>query len=129
MNRKQVFAAAALVLAGSAAFAQGEIELQHFGANQQSTTTREAVRNEVVRTRASGQTQASAEASKPQLKTVGAIRADMHATVKQGFADGSLTRPSEAYPFAGTDMASTRTREEVRAEAIAAKAARVQAGH
>lgn len=150
MNTKQAITAAVITLMGSAAFAQGEIELQHFGANQASTVSRAEVlraqgsgelstpleaqhfgasqqsTTRVVRARASGQTQASAQAN-------GATRAEVRAAVQQGLADGSLMRPSEAYPFASTDMASTRTREEVRAEAIAAtqaaKAARVQAGH
>jgi hypothetical protein len=156
MNTKQAITAAVITLMGSAAFAQSGDDLQHFGANQASNVSRAEVRADVLRAqgsgelatplelqhfgasqqsttrfaraRAPGQTQASAQAN-----AVGATRAEVRAAVQQGLADGSLMRSSEAYPFADTNMASTRTREEVRAEAIAAtqagKAARVQAGH
>ncbi len=103
MNHKQAIAAALLVFTGSAVFAQAE--LQHFGAPQQaaSTTTREAVRAEVLRARAAGEALVPSEADVAGL-----------------------------FPKV-TPGAVVRTRAEVRAEAIAAtraaQTARVQAGH
>lgn len=138
MNRKQAIAAALLVLTGSAAFAQAE--LQHFGAPQAaaSSTTREAVRAEVLRARAAGETLAPAEADVaglfPKAATKGQAsqltRADVRAEVLKAQADGSLARLRELDIVGEKPVASVRTREEVRNEAIAAtRAPRVQAGH
>jgi len=122
MNRKHAFAAAVIALASSAAFAQMEVELQHFGATQPeagTTTTRAAVAGLFTKA-------ATAKAS-------GLTRAEVRAEVLKAQADGSLARPADLAVFDNYPVASVRTREEVRAEAIAAtkagKAARVQAGH
>ncbi len=146
MNRKQAIAAAVIALAGSAAFAQTELELQHFGSSQPAAssvaTTRAAVRGEVLRARAAGETPSPTEAdtaalipkaakAQPQAST--RTRAEVRAEVLKAQADGSLARQAELDVLSDYPVASVRTREEVRAEAIAAtraaKAARVQAGH
>lgn len=141
MNRKTLIALA-LVATGSAAFAQsGELDLQHFGATQPSTTTRAAVRAEVIKARANGENLVPAEADvaglfqkAPAASTV--TRADRRAEVLQARKDGTLDRLSMSEVDVGaTPVVSTRTREEVRKEAIAAtrsgQAARggVGAGH
>ncbi len=142
MNRKQAIAAALLVFTGSAVFAQAE--LQHVGAPQPaaSTTTREAVRAEVLRARAAGETLVPAEADVAALFPKAAAkgqasqltRAEVRAEMLKARADGSLARLRELDVIGGNNnVVSVRTREEVRAEAIAAtragQAARVQAGH
>ena len=134
MNRKQVIAAAALVLTGTAVFAQTEVELQNFGAAQPSVTTRAAVKNEVLRAHAAGQALAPAEVDVaglfPKAQASGATRAAVRAEVLKARADGTLARQAELDTNVGATVASVRSREEVRAEAIAAmRAARVQAGH
>ena len=136
MNSKQVIVAAAFALVGSAGFAQ-TLQLQHFGENQTPTTTREAVRNEVIRSRANGQALVPSEvdvaALLPKAPVGGVTRAEVRAEVLKARADGSLARQQELDIAGGSVVASTRTREEVRAEAIAqtraGQAARVQAGH
>lgn len=137
MNRKHLIALA-LAAAGSAAFAQSEIDLQHFGASQPSTTTRAAVRAEVIKARANGENLVPSEADvagifqkAPAASDV--TRAQRRAEVLQARKDGTLDRLSEI-DVNTTPFASTRTREEVRKEAVAAtrngQASRsVQAGH
>ncbi|MBC7956432.1 MAG: DUF4148 domain-containing protein [Cytophagales bacterium] len=144
MNTKHLVAAAALALVGSASFAQTEAELQHFGSTQPSVTTRATVRNEVIQARAKGEALVPVEAdvaglfnNKPQA--TGVTRAEVRTAVLKARADGSLDRLRELDAVggiggsSGNAVASTRTRDEVRAEAIAAtragQAARVQAGH
>jgi hypothetical protein len=142
MNRKQALTALALVVAGSAAFAQTEVELQHFGAPQASTTTRAAVRAEVIKARANGETLNATEADvagvfqkapAPAAQAASTVtRAQRRAEVLAAQADGSLNRPAEIGVFTDRAVASTKTRDEVRQEAIAATRsgqARVQAGH
>jgi hypothetical protein len=138
MNRKQAIAAALLVLTGSAAFAQAEAELQHFGASQPATTTREAVRAEVLRARSTGELLVPAEVDVASLFPKAAAkgqatqltRADVRAEVLKAQADGSLGRLRELDILNDTAVASVRSREEVRNEAIAAtRAPRVQAGY
>ncbi|MBX3621418.1 MAG: DUF4148 domain-containing protein [Rhizobacter sp.] len=136
MNRKQTLTALALLVAGTAAFAQSEAELQYFGSSQPSTTTRAAVRAEVLKARADGQALVPAEVDVarvlPKAQASGKTREQVRAEVAKARADGSLTRLSELDAYDNT-VASTRTRDEVRKEAIAAtragQAARVQAGH
>lgn len=124
MNRKQAIAAAVIALAGSAAFAQTEVELQHFGAAQPSVSTsaRAAAKPAPV----------EADVAAPKAAK-GLTRAEVRAEVLKAGADGSLTRPADVNATGGNTLASVRTREEVRAEAIAdaraAKAGRVQAGY
>ena len=140
MNRKQAIAAAVLVLSGTTVFAQSaEADLQYFGVSQPaaSTTTRQAVRAEVLRARAAGETLVPAEAdvaglfpkaaAKGQASNV--TRAEVRAEVLKAQADGSLARARELDIVGEKAVASVRTREEVRNEAIAAsRAPRVQAG-
>jgi hypothetical protein len=138
MNRKHVIALA-LAAAGSAAFAQsGELDLQHFGASQPSATTRAAVRAEVIKARANGETLVPREAdvaglfqNAPAASSV--TRAQRRAEVLQARSEGALERPSEVDVNA-VPVASTRSRDDVRKEAIAAtrsgqSARGVQAGH
>lgn len=139
MNRKHVIALA-LAAVGSTAFAQStELDLQHFGASQPSTVTRAAVRAEVIKARANGENLVPAEADvaglfqkAPAASTV--TRADRRAEVLQARQDGTLQRLNEV-DVGATPVASTRSRDEVRKEAIAAtragQAARgaVGAGH
>lgn len=141
MNRKQAIAAAVLVLSGTTVFAQSaEADLQYFGVSQPaaSTTTRQAVRAEVLRARAAGETLVPAEADVAGLFPKAAAkgqpsqltRAEVRAEVLKAQADGSLARARELDIVGEKAVASVRTREEVRNEAIAAtRAARVQAGH
>lgn len=135
MNRKHALALAFAAF-GSAAFAQsGELDLQHFGATQPSTTTRAAVRAEVIKARANGENLVPHEADiagvfqkAPAASTV--TRAQRRAEVLQARSEGAFDRPAEV-DVSATPVASTRTREEVRKEAIAAmrNARGVQAGH
>lgn len=126
MNRKHALALA-LVLSGSAAFAQsGELDLQHFGATQPSTVTRAAVRAEVIKARANGENLVPNEADvaglfqkAPAASTV--TRADRRAEVLQARKDGTLDRLSRSEVDVGsTPVVSTRSRDEVRKEAVAA---------
>jgi hypothetical protein len=140
MNRKQALTALALVVAGSAAFAQTEAELQHFGAPQASTTTRAAVRADVVKAGAPNAAEVDvagvaqkAPAPKAQAQASAVTREQRRAEVLQAQADGTLNRPAEIGVFSDRAVASTRTRDEVRKEAVAAtrsgQARSVQAGH
>lgn len=139
MNRKNALAALALLVAGTSAFAQTELELQHFGASQPSATTRAEVRAEVIKARANGELVSPTEADvaavvqKPAVVTAGKTRAEVRAEVLKARADGSLDRRAELDFYNDTAVASTRSRDEVRKEAVAAtrsgQAARVQAGH
>ncbi|MBX3626940.1 MAG: DUF4148 domain-containing protein [Rhizobacter sp.] len=141
MNRQHVIALA-LAAVGSTAFAQSsELDLQHFGASQPSTVTRAAVRAEVIKARADGENLVPVQADvaglfqkAPAASTV--TRADRRAEVLQARKDGTLERLSlSEVDVSATPVVSTRTREEVRKEAIAAtragQAARggVGAGH
>ncbi|MBC7993258.1 MAG: DUF4148 domain-containing protein [Rhizobacter sp.] len=140
MNTKQVITAAVISLIGSAAFAQTELELQHFGGSQpaaSATTTRAAVRNEVLRARAAGELVSPTEAdvaglfTKPNKSSASALtRSEVRAEVLKARGDGSLTRALDLDAINDRNLASVRTRDEVRNEAIAAtRAPRVQAGH
>lgn len=131
MNAKQVIAAAALALIGSASFAQSEIELQHFGAGQKSTVSRAEVRSQVLRAQASGETVTTAEVTLAKIPATGLTRAEVRAATQQALADGSLARLGEV-EVNEVPVTSVRSRAEVSAEARAAtrsgQAARVQAG-
>jgi hypothetical protein len=136
MNTKQIIAAAAIAFVGStSAFAQGEAELQHLGAAQPSNVSRAAVKSETQRAQAAGELKSgeSAVAAAPAA-TSGKTRAEVSAEVRQAIAADKYVRVGDMVQFA-TDVAEgpTRTREEVRAEAVAstrsAQAARVKAGH
>lgn len=133
MNRTQLIAAAVLSLAGSAAFAQSEIDLQYFGQNQTSSVTRSQVRAEVAKARATGElttpNEVVAAAVAPQAP-VGLTRAQVRAEVLA--ARATLAVPTEVAMFNQAPV-STRSREAVRAEAIEfaknASLYRVEAGY
>lgn len=137
MNTKQLIAAAVLTLVGStAAFAQTELELQHFGANQPSATTRAAVRAEFLRAQASGEVQTPNEVVVSSLaapKANSPARAEVRTAFVKPRVDSSYALPTEVTMFANDTTGPVRSREEVRAEARAytrtSHAARVQAGH
>lgn len=139
MNRQHLIATLALAFAGTAAFAQNsEADLQNFGLSQPSATTRAAVRAEVVKARAEGQplvqTEADVAGVFQKAPAAGDVtRAQRRAEVLQARKDGSLDRLNEV-DVSTTPVASTRSRDDVRREAIAAtrsgQASRgVQAGH
>jgi len=137
MNTKQLIAAAALTLVGStAAFAQTEVELQHFGANQPSTVTRTEVRAEFLRARAAGEVPAYNEivaVSPAAPSATSTTRAQVRSEFLKARVDSSYALPTEVTMFANDTAGPVRSRDEVRAEARAytrgSYAARVQAGH
>jgi len=123
MNTKQAIAAAVITLMCSAAFAQGEIELQHFGANQTSTVSRAEVRAEVLRAQGTGElttpleVRLAAVPTKSSSVLASADRVQIRADVMKARADLALSK--EASMVVPTAHASVRSREEVRAEARA----------
>lgn len=136
MNRKPLIALAALTFVGSAAFAQSEIELQHFGAAQTSTTSRAEVKAELQRARAAGDLQQPAEVvaanSATKAQPAGLTRAQVRAEVLKARAEGLLGVPDEVLVATFKPAPSTRTRAEVQAEAVAARKASdlsVQSGY
>lgn len=137
MNTKQLIAAAVLTLVGStAALAQTEVELQHFGAAQPSTTTRAAVRAEFLRAQVAGEVQTPNEvvAVSPAAPNANKLtRAQVRTEFAKARVDSSYALPTEVTMFANDTSGAVRSREEVRAEARAytrgSYAARVQAGH
>jgi hypothetical protein len=138
MNTKSLIAAAALALVGSAAFAQTNYtEEAMFRAAPNSTLTRAEVRAEFLRARAADELPVSsdvapvvvAKASQPS----GLTRAQVIAELKKAQADGTDLHPTDYMLAVKADPANGRTREAVRAEALAftqsGRAARVQAGY
>ncbi len=119
MNTKQIIAAAAITLVGSAAFAQSEAELQHFGEQQQSAVSRAEVRADLQQARIAGvlttpnEVLASAVPAKAVRfngRTLAQARADVLS------ARAELAQPTEVVMFA-QQPAATRDRQDVRAEA------------
>ena len=106
MNTKQALAAAVITLIGSAAFAQSEAELQHFGADQKSTVSRAEVRAE-----------AQAAVANGELTTPSEVLA--WAGSKQKFVPLNVAAKSVAKPAVVADKAgaSTLTRADVRIQA------------
>jgi len=106
MNTKQVITAAVITLIGSAAFAQAEADLQHFGADQKSTVSRAEVRAEVQAAVANG-----------ELSTPSEVLAWAGSTQK--FVPINVAAKSVAKPavVANKAAASTLSREEVRMQA------------
>ncbi|HEX3140655.1 MAG TPA: DUF4148 domain-containing protein, partial [Rhizobacter sp.] len=93
------------------------------------------VRAELVRARAAGEV-ATSEAvvalPAPVAQPSGLTRAQVTAELIQARAEGLDARNAEYGTYANNNTASTRSREEVKAEAVAAtrgKRAGVQAGH
>lgn len=121
MNTKQAITAAVITLMGSAAFAQAEIELQHFGANQTSTVSRAEVRAEVLRAQGTGELSTPTEVrlaavpAKSSSTFASTDRAQVRAEVIKARAD--LALPAEVAMSADKAAASTRSRQEVREEA------------
>lgn len=122
MNTKQVIAAAAIALVGSAAFAQSEVELQNFGLDQASTVSRAEVRAQVQRAQATGELSTPSEvlvAATPVGKAPTLVarvdRAQVRSEVIKARAE--LAIPSEVALSATPAQASPRSRAEVRAEA------------
>jgi Domain of unknown function (DUF4148) len=106
MNTKQVITAAVITLIGSAAFAQAEADLQHFGADQKSTVSRAEVRAE-----------AQAAVANGELSTPSEVLAWAGSTQKfvpMNVAAKSVAKPAVVANKAG---ASTLSREEVRMQA------------
>ncbi|MEO8154075.1 MAG: DUF4148 domain-containing protein [Rhizobacter sp.] len=139
MNTKQVIAAAAIALVGSAAFAQSEVELQNFGVSQVSTVTRAEVRTELQRAQAGGEVNvpnevlvAATPATKAPALFARADRAQVRSEVIKARAE--LAIPTEVALGAAQPQAAARSRAEVRAEARAyvrsdAPRANVSAGY
>jgi len=136
MNTKQAIAAAVITLVGSAAFAQSEVELQHFGANQASTVSRAEVRAEVQHARLAGELGSPTEvvaaslAPKAGASVSTVARAQVRSDVIKSRAQ--LSVPIEV--AMNQAPASTLSRQDVRAEARQyvrsdAAAARISAGY
>jgi len=106
MNTKQVITAAVISLIGSAAFAQAEADLQHFGADQKSTVSRAEVRAE-----------AQAAVANGELTTPSEVLAWAGSTQK--FVPLNVATKSGAKPavVANKAGASTLTRDDVRIQA------------
>ena len=122
MNTKQVIAAAAIALVGSAAFAQSDIELQNFGRDQASTVSRAEVLAQVQRAQATGELITPSEVlasavstSKPAALFARTDRAQVRSDVMKARAE--LAIPSEVALYATQPQVSPRSRAEVRAEA------------
>jgi len=119
MNTKQAIAAAVITLVGSAAFAQSEVELQHFGANQASTVSRAEVRADVQRARLAGELNsptvvlAASLAPKAGALVSTVARAQVRSEVMQSLAQ--LSVPIEV--ATNQAPASALSRQDVRAEA------------
>jgi len=136
MNTKQAIVAAVITLVGSAAFAQSELELQYFGADQASTVSRAEVRADVQRARLAGELNsptvvlAASLAPKADASVSAVTRAQVRNDVIQ--ARAQLAVPIEV--AMNQAPASTLSRQDVRAEARQyvrsdAAAARISAGY
>ena len=119
MNTKQAIAAAAIALVGSAAFAQSEAELQHFGAQQQFAISRAEVRAELQQARIAGvlntPSEVLASGVAPRVARFN-VPTQAQARAELLSARAELALPTEAAMFA-KQPAATRERQEVRAEA------------
>lgn len=135
MNTKQAIAAAVIALVGSAAFAQSELELQHFGADQASIVSRAEVRADVQRARLAGELESPTVVAASFTPKSGApvstvARAQVRNAVIQ--ARTELAVPIEV--ATNQAPASTLSRQDVRAEARQyvrsdTAAARISAGY
>jgi hypothetical protein len=131
MNTKQLIAAAALTVVGSAALAQATQDEQ-FGfitASQPSTAARQQIGADLVSARQSGFDSVTGAPIKTQPASQ-LTRAQVQAELVQARADGSAFA-SNGFGFVDNNYASARSRDEVRNEAIAAtpgKKSGVQAG-
>lgn len=111
MNKQVIIAAAVALMGSASAFAQSEIDLQHFGAQQASTVSRSEVRADVQRAQAAGSLIAKSEvtdAAKPASSNAGRTRV----------AVADAATPTEVAMFKAP-QASTLSRDAVRAEARA----------
>ncbi|MBX3621419.1 MAG: DUF4148 domain-containing protein [Rhizobacter sp.] len=117
MNTKQVIAAAAIAFLGSsAAFAQSEIDLQYFGADQASSVSRADVRADVRSALAAGELTTPSEVS---VAAVPASSATAVAQLRNRLTVAEMTTPAEVTASAVPAQASSLSREAVRAEARA----------
>ena len=130
MNTQQLIAAAALALVGAAASAETpDAQFGFITANQPSAVSRQQVRNELVQARQQGFD--SVTGAPLQADASQATRAQVKTQLVQARAEDAVAA-SNGFNFIDNNYASTRTREEVRNEAIAATRgakAGVQAGH
>lgn len=117
MNTKQVIAAAAIALVGSAAFAQSEVELQHFGAAQASSISRAEVRADVQRAQAQGELNTPSEVLASAVSSAKAPALFARSSREFVKATADLATPTEVAMFANKARQSTLSRGEVRAEA------------
>jgi len=117
MNTKQIIAAAAIALVGSAAFAQEAV--QNIEIPTSSNVQRADVKAEALRARAAGEL-SNGEAvvvSAPAPTTVS--RAAVRNEFLQARASGKVVYVGDVAQFANETTAPVRTREEVKAEARA----------
>jgi hypothetical protein len=112
MNKQVILTAAIALLGSASAFAQSEIDLQHFGAQQASTVSRSEVRADVLS--AKGQLTVPAEvlAAAPARST--ATRAQVQTAV----VPADRVTPTEV-AINAVPQASELSRDAVRAEARA----------
>ena len=118
MNTKQIIAAAAIALVGSAAFAQEAV--QNIEIPTSSNVQRADVKAEALRARAAGEL-ANSEAtvvSAPAASTT-LTRAAVRNEFLQARAAGKVVYVGDVAQFANETVAPVRTREEVKAEARA----------
>lgn len=111
MNKQVIIAAAVALMGSASAFAQSEIDLQHFGAQQASTVSRSEVRADVQRAQADGALVAKSEV------LAAAVPASSKVSRTQ-VAVADLAIPTEVAMFKAP-QASTLSREAVKAEARA----------
>jgi hypothetical protein len=119
MNTKQAIAAAAIALVGSAAFAQSEAELQHFGAQQTSSLSRAVVRADVQQARVAGLLNTPSEVLAANFvpNASGVATASLVQTRAEVIgARANLAVPTEVAMFAKQPVVN-RDRQTVRAEA------------
>lgn len=119
MNTKQALAAAAItLLSSSAAFAQSsEIDLQHVGANQASTTSRAAVRADVLSAQTAGTLATPSEVLAAAVPANSNVAAAPISRTRAAMAQ--LAVPYEVAMQSNVPAASTLSRDAVRAEARA----------
>jgi hypothetical protein len=115
MNKQVIITAAIALLGSASAFAQSEIELQHFGAQQASTVSRSEVRADVLRAKADG---ALTVQSEVLAAAVPARSFATRAQVNNELAKADLVTPTEV-AINAVPQASGLSRDAVRAEARA----------
>jgi hypothetical protein len=112
MNKQVILTAAIALLGAGSAFAQSEIDLQHFGAQQASTVSRSEVRADVLSAKSQLSVPAEVLAAAPARSI--ATRAQVQTAVAQA----DRVTPTEV-AINAVPQASGLSREAVRAEARA----------